>query len=117
MYAIFSLVMPFFSPLQPLTCHHSSLMVFFFFCIVGEPQLVSGPQHIPAASYSALQLPGGRRPHQPRYDPRHVSHESPQWRLAAAIPVRALHDCHKFIFGFAMLLQYLIQYNPLYEIM
>lgn len=55
----------------------------------GEPQLVPGPPRgVPPAAGSALQLPGGRRPHQLSHDPGHTGHESPAGRFATTVRTR-----------------------------
>lgn len=62
--------------------------LFSVFCFAGESQPVSGPQRVQTAAYPGLQLPGGRRSHQPSHDSGHVSHEKTQRGLTTATTVR-----------------------------
>lgn len=67
----------------------NSLTLMYVDRFPGEPKLVSGPWRIPEAACSAVQLPGGRRTHQPSHDPGHACHESPQGWFTASTPVRS----------------------------
>lgn len=59
--------------------------------LAGESRLVPATRRNAEASRGALQLPGGRRPHQPGHDPGRPGHQPRLGQLSPTGSVRPYH--------------------------